>query len=206
MNATGLKEVYVGELRDLYNCEQQLIKALPKLSKAASNEALRDGFNQHLEQTKEHARRLETILQELGEPLKGKKCAGMEGIVAEGAEVMGEDYEGPVMDAALITAAQRAEHYEIAAYGSVHAFATLMGEEEAAELLQQTLEEEKETDQKLTELSEQINTLAYEAAGASEEGEEGDEASEESGEGSNEPQAEATNTPRRQKSARAGGR
>ena len=172
MNATGLKEVYVGELRDLYNCEQQLIKALPKLSKAASNEALRDGFNHHLEQTKEHARRLETILQTLGEPLKGKKCAGMEGIVEEGTEIMSEDYEGPVMDAALISAAQRAEHYEIAAYGSVHAFATLMGEDDAAELLQQTLDEEKETDQKLSELSDQINPLAYGAAGTAEESDE----------------------------------
>src|ERR1700689_3147280 len=155
-----LKEVYVDELRDLYNCEQQLIKALPKMAKAATSEELRSGFESHLEQTEEHARRLEKVLQGLGEPVKGKKCKGMEGIVAEGGEVMSEDYQGAVMDAALITAAQRVEHYEIAAYGSVHAFATLLGESEAADLLEQTLEEEKETDQKLSELSDTINQEA----------------------------------------------
>jgi ferritin-like metal-binding protein YciE len=166
MKTNTLKEVYVDELRDLYNCEQQLIKALPKMAKAASSEELRSGFEGHLEQTKEHARRLELLLQGLGEPIKGKKCKGIEGIVAEGGEVMSEDYEGPVMDAALIAAAQRVEHYEIAAYGSVHAFATLMGENDAAELLEQTLEEEKETDQKLTELSQEINPQAFGGSGS----------------------------------------
>ena len=107
-----LKEVYVDELRDLHNCEQQLIKALPKMAKAATSEALRSGgFESHLEQTVEHARRLERVLQGLGEPVKGKKCKGMEGIIAEGGEVLSDDYEGAVMDAAIITAAQRVEHY-----------------------------------------------------------------------------------------------
>jgi len=173
MKTNTLKEVYVDELRDLYNCEQQLIKALPKMAKAASSEKLRNGFEGHLEQTKGHARRLEQVLEGLGEPVKGKKCKGIEGIVAEGGEVMAEDYEGPVMDAALITAAQRVEHYEIAAYGSVHAFAVLMGEDAAASLLEQTLDEEKETDQKLTDLSEEINLQAFTPDNS--EGEEGEE-------------------------------
>jgi ferritin-like metal-binding protein YciE len=169
MKTNALKEVYVDELRDLYNCEQQLIKAIPKMAKAANSKELRGGFEEHLEQTKEHASRLEQILQTLGEPVKGKKCKGMEGIVAEGGEVMSEDYKGAVMDAAIITAAQRVEHYEIAAYGSVHAFATLLGENEAANLLEKTLDEEKETDQKLTDLSQQINTQALEGEGSVEE-------------------------------------
>ncbi len=160
MKATTLKDVYVDELRDLYNAEQQLIKALPKMAKAATSEDLRQGFEEHLEQTKGHARRLEEIFQALGESIKGKKCKGIEGIVAEGAEVMSEDYEGAVMDAAIISAAQRVEHYEIAAYGSVHAYSTILGETDAADLLEQTLNEEKETDQKLTDLSESINEEA----------------------------------------------
>ncbi len=169
----ALKELYMDELRDLYNAEQQLIKALPKMAKAADSDDLRSGFEEHLEQTKGHAKRIEQIFQALGESPKGKKCAGIEGIIEEGGEVMDEGYEGAVMDAALITAAQRVEHYEIAAYGSVHAFATLMGESEAADLLEQTLNEEKETDQKLTQLSEHINAQAYE--GGSESGDEEEE-------------------------------
>jgi ferritin-like metal-binding protein YciE len=163
MNAkiNTLKEVYVDELRDLYNCEQQLIKALPKMAKAATSKELRSGFESHLEQTEEHARRLERVLTGLGEPIKGKKCKGMEGIIAEGGEVLSENYEGAVMDAALITAAQRVEHYEIAAYGSVQAFAILMGEDEAAGILEQTLNKEKETDEKLTDLAQEINPQAF---------------------------------------------
>jgi ferritin-like metal-binding protein YciE len=171
MKTKTLKDVYVDELRDLYNAEQQLIKAIPKMAKAATSEELRKGFEEHLEQTKGHATRLEQILQGLGEAVKGKKCKGMEGIIAEGSEVMSEDYEGAVMDAAIITAAQRVEHYEIAAYGSVHAFATLMGETEAAGLLEQTLEEEKETDEKLSQLSSDINSEAFEPSNANEESE-----------------------------------
>jgi ferritin-like metal-binding protein YciE len=165
MKASTLKDVYVDELRDLYNAEQQLIKALPKMAKAATSEDLRQGFEEHLEQTKGHAGRLEQIFQTLGESIKGKKCKGMEGIVAEGAEVLSEDYEGATMDAAIISAAQRVEHYEIAAYGSVHAYATILDETEAADLLERTLNEEKETDQKLTDLSESINEEAHQTSG-----------------------------------------
>jgi ferritin-like metal-binding protein YciE len=161
MSHNNLKSLYVDELRDLYNSEQQLIKALPKMAKAANSDELRKGFEGHLEQTRGHATRLEKILSALGEPAKGKKCKGMEGIVAEGGEMLSEDFEGALMDAALISAAQRVEHYEIAAYGAVRAYAELMGESEAASLLQQTLEEEKETDQKLTELSQAINSEAF---------------------------------------------
>jgi ferritin-like metal-binding protein YciE len=161
MTQNNLKSLYVDELRDLYSSEQQLIKAIPKMAKAANSDELRKGFEEHLEQTKGHATRLEQILRGLGEPVKGKKCKGMAGIVAEGGEMMSEDFQGALMDAALISAAQRVEHYEIAAYGAVHAYATLMGESEAASLLQQTLDEEKATDQKLSELSEEINSEAF---------------------------------------------
>jgi ferritin-like metal-binding protein YciE len=168
MKQNNLKSLYVDELRDLYSSEQQLIKALPKMAKAANSDELRKGFEGHLEQTRAHATRLEQILSALGEPVKDKKCKGMAGIVAEGGEMMSEDFDGALMDAALISAAQRVEHYEIAAYGAVHAYAELMGEGEAASLLQQTLDEEKETDQKLTELSEQINSEAFDAAAEAE--------------------------------------
>ena len=171
MSQNNLKSLYVDELRDLYSSEQQLIKAIPKMAKAANSDELRKGFEEHLEQTRGHATRLEQILRGLGEPAKGKKCKGMAGIVAEGGEMMSEEFEGALMDAALISAAQRVEHYEIAAYGAVHAYAELMGESEAASLLQQTLDEEKETDQKLTELSEKINSEAFRTA-AEAEGEE----------------------------------
>jgi ferritin-like metal-binding protein YciE len=159
----GLKELYIEELKDLYNAENQLLKALPKMAKAASSEELSQGFEEHLEQTRGHVQRLEKIFQSLGESPKGKKCKGMEGLVAEGAEVMEEDFEDSVMDAALIGAAQRVEHYEIAAYGTVCAFAEELGESEQASLLNETLEEEKETDEKLTKLAKQINSQAYQA-------------------------------------------
>jgi ferritin-like metal-binding protein YciE len=159
----GLKELYIDELKDLYSAENQLVKALPKMAKAASSEALSQGFEEHLEQTRGHVQRLEKIFQSLGESPKGKKCKGMEGLVAEGAEVMEEDFEDSLMDAALIGAAQRVEHYEIAGYGTVCAFAEELGESEQASLLNETLEEEKETDEKLTKLAEQINSQANEA-------------------------------------------
>src|ERR1700712_2735768 len=119
----GLQELYVDELKDLYSAESQLVKALPKMAKAASSEELRQGFEEHLEQTKGHVQRLEQIFEQLEESPKGKKCVGMEGLIKEGSEATEEDYEGAVMDAALIGAAQRVEHYEIAAYGTVIAFA-----------------------------------------------------------------------------------
>ena len=156
----SLEKLYVDELKDLLSAEKQLTKALPKMAKAASSEDLRDGFEEHLEQTKGHVERLEEIFTMLNAKAGGKKCVGMEGIIQEGAEVMAEAYEGAVMDAALISAAQRVEHYEIAAYGTVCAYAELLGESDQAALLRQTLEEEKETNEKLTELSTQINVAA----------------------------------------------
>jgi len=158
----GLKELYIEELKDLYNAETQLVKALPKLARAATSEELRRGFEDHLEQTKGHVERLQKIFDMLEESPKGKKCKGMEGLIEEGAEVMEEDYEGSLLDAALIGVAQRVEHYEIAGYGSVRSFAETLGETEHVCLLNETLEEEKETNEKLTELATQINAEANE--------------------------------------------
>jgi ferritin-like metal-binding protein YciE len=160
----SFKKLYVDELKDLYSAENQLVKALPKMAKAASSEALREGFEEHLEQTKGQVQRLETIFQSLNESPKGKKCMGVEGLVKEGAEVMEEDLEDAVLDAALIGAAQRVEHYEIAAYGTVREFAKVLGETEHASLLEKTLTEEKETDEKLTRLAKQVNALANEGS------------------------------------------
>jgi len=166
----SLRELFVKELQDLYDAENQLIKALPKMAEASNSEELRNGFEEHLEQTKGHAQRLETIFESLGEDAKGEKCRGMEGLIKEGGKVMDEEMPEPVKDAALIAAAQRVEHYEIAGYGTVRTFAELLGEDEAVSLLEQTLEEEKETDEKLTEMSETINEEAEsEEAGEAEE-------------------------------------
>jgi ferritin-like metal-binding protein YciE len=180
MNENTLRELFVDELRDLYDAENRLVKALPKLAKAANLEDLRSGFETHLEQTKEHVERLKQIIESLDEKPTGKKCPGMIGIIQEGEELIGEEFEGSVMDAALISAAQRAEHYEIAAYGCVHAWAKELGEDEAAELLEKTLTEEKETDAKLTEIAEQVNPSANSEAeeGSAEEAEEGEETEE----------------------------
>ena len=164
MSKEGLKDLYIDELKDLYNAENQLVKALPKMAKAASSAELKQGFEEHLEQTRGHVQRLEKIFQSLDESPKGKKCAGMEGLVKEGSEVMEEDFEGALMDAALIGAAQRVEHYEIAAYGTASEFAKLLGESEHAALLEETLQEEKETDEKLTDLAKEINPQANEGA------------------------------------------
>jgi ferritin-like metal-binding protein YciE len=162
MQKDSLRQLYVNELKDLYNAETQLVKALPKMAKASSNAELRQGFEEHLRQTSEHVSRLEQIFDMLGEKATGKKCLGMEGLVKEGAETMSEDYQGAVMDAAIIGAAQRVEHYEIAGYGTVRTFAELLGENEHVSRLAQTLEEEKQTDEKLTQMAEQINSQAGE--------------------------------------------
>jgi ferritin-like metal-binding protein YciE len=155
-----LRQRYVQELRDIYDAEKQLIKALPKMAEAAASEELRSGFEEHLERTKGHAERLEQIFNELGEKPTGKKCKGMQGLVSEASELIDEDFEGEVKDAGLISAAQRVEHYEIAAYGTLRAYATLLGEQNAVSLLEKTLTEEKQTDQKLTDLAEGINAQA----------------------------------------------
>ena len=160
MPEQGLKELYIDELKDLYSAENQLVKALPKMAKAASSDELRQGFEKHFEQTRGHVQRLEKIFQALGESPKGKTCKGMQGLIEEGSQATEEDYEDSVMDAALIGAAQRVEHYEIAGYGTVRSMAETLGEDNHVSLLEETLKEEKETDEKLTELAEQINNQA----------------------------------------------
>lgn len=160
MAVESLNELFVEQLRDLYDAENQLIKALPKMAEGANSDELRQGFEKHLEQTKGHAQRMEQIFEQLGEKAKGKKCKAMEGLVKEGSETLEEEMNEDVKDAALIAAAQRVEHYEIAGYGTARTYANLLGQDEAASLLEQTLEEEKETDAKLTELAEGINVAA----------------------------------------------
>jgi ferritin-like metal-binding protein YciE len=168
-----LHEMLVDEIKDLYHAEKQLTKALPKLAKAATNEDLREAFEMHLEETQEQISRLEEVFEALGEKVKAKPCAGMAGIIEEGQDTMKEDAEGAVMDAALIAAAQRAEHYEIGAYGTCIEWARLMGHNEVVALLEQTLEEEKAADKKLTMLAEQeINPAAIAEAGHGEDDEE----------------------------------
>jgi ferritin-like metal-binding protein YciE len=161
MKERALKDLYVDELRDIYNAENQLIKALPKMAKAATSADLRAGFEEHFKQTEGHVKRLEQIFKNLDEKPAGKKCKGMEGLVEEGEELIEDDeLEGETLDAGLISAAQRVEHYEIAAYGCVRTYARLLDDSEAASLLERTLAEEKETDQKLTKLAEKINVEA----------------------------------------------
>ena len=168
MQHQALRDLYIDELRDIYSAETQLVKALPKMAKAAMSDVLRSGFEEHLEQTRGHVSRLEQIFEDLDEKPSGKKCAGMEGLVKEGGEMIKNEFEGDVKDAGLIGAAQRVEHYEIAAYGTVRAFAELLGDRNAVDLLSQTLEEEKETDKKLTQLAGEINVEASQNEGASE--------------------------------------
>jgi ferritin-like metal-binding protein YciE len=160
MAKLALRELYLDALRDLYDAENRLVKALPKLAKEAESQELRAGIEEHLEQTKGHVDRLREIFDAMGEKPSGKRCAAMAGLIEEGEEMMDEDFESGVKDAALISAAQRVEHYEIAAYGCVRTWAGLLGEKEAENLLQQTLDEEKEADEKLTELSQEINVEA----------------------------------------------
>jgi ferritin-like metal-binding protein YciE len=192
MKTEGLRQIYLDELKDLYDAENQLVKALPKMAKGAESEELRSAFEDHLEQTREHVSRLERVFKSMGENPKGKKCKGMQGLIEEGNEQLGEDYDGEEMDAALIVAAQKVEHYEIAGYGSARTFASILGEEEAVSLLEQTLEEEKETDQKLTDIAEEINLDAA------------DESEEEMGEESEEKQPRSTSTRKgKARSARA---
>jgi ferritin-like metal-binding protein YciE len=166
----SLKQLYIDELKDLYSAENQLVKSLPKMAKAATSPDLRAGFEEHLEQTKGHVQRLETIFEQLGESPKGKKCKGMEGLIKEGAEAI-EEYEGELLDAALIGAAQRVEHYEMAGYGTAGAFAKELGKSEDVTLLNETLDEEKETDKKLSGLAGDINAKANQHQEAGDEGE-----------------------------------
>ncbi len=159
----SLRDLLVDELRDLHNAENQLIKALPKMAKAASNEELREGFQEHLEQTREHVDRLDRCFKILGANAKGKTCHAMKGLLEEGTEAIETDAPDPIKDANLIGAAQRVEHYEIAAYGTARSFAETLGETKIADLLQDTLDEEGETDKKLTAIAEQVNQEATSA-------------------------------------------
>src|SRR5216110_1501856 len=156
MKLDTLQKLYTDELRDLYNAENQLLKALPKMAKAASSEDLKDAFEKHLEQTKGHVKRLEQVFDAIGEKPKGKTCRAMKGLIEEGSEILKEDGEESILDAGIIVAAQKVEHYEIAAYGSVRTFAKLLGQKKAAELLQTTLNEESEANELLNGLAESI--------------------------------------------------
>jgi ferritin-like metal-binding protein YciE len=166
MSMDSLKDLYIDELKDLYNAENQLLKALPKMAKKATAPQLKKAFTDHLEQTKGHVTRLEGIFSALGEKPTGKTCKAMKGLVEEGKEVIEEDGDDSVLDAALIGAAQRVEHYEMAGYGVVRTFANLLGESSAAKTLQKTLDEEGAADKKLTALAEQVINVDANAAEA----------------------------------------
>ncbi len=154
MELDTLKDLYVEELKDLYSAERQIVKALPKMIKAAKHPELKAAFKTHLQQTNEHARRIEEICKELGVSPRGKKCVGMEGLIEEGSELIKEKPDDDVLDAGLISAAQHVEHYEMAGYGTVRTYARQLGYESQAQLLQRTLDEEGETDHLLTDLAE----------------------------------------------------
>jgi ferritin-like metal-binding protein YciE len=156
MKLDSLETLYIEELRDLYNAENQLLKALPKMAKGAASPELKLAIEDHLEQTKDHVERLDEIFEKLDKKPTGKTCKAMKGLIEEGSEILEDEGEDSVLDAGIIAAAQKVEHYEIASYGTVRAFADMLGEEDAAELLQQTLDEEGETDKRLTELAEEI--------------------------------------------------
>ena len=164
MKLDSLNKLYVDELKDIYSAETQITKALPRMVKAATSPELKAAFDSHLQQTFGQIERLERIFETLEQSPRGKKCVGMEGLLEEGKEMMGEDIEAEVLDAALIAAAQKVEHYEIASYGTVRAYAELLGDDAAVDLLTETLEEEVATDEKLTLLAESgINVEALEA-------------------------------------------
>jgi ferritin-like metal-binding protein YciE len=160
MKSASLRDLFVIELSGLYDAENQLIKALPKLAKASASESLRGAFEEHLEKTKEHATRLERIFADMDMPAKREKCKGMQGIISEGNDFLKRKLSPDVQDAGIIAAAQRAEHYEIASYGCARTFAELLQNRRAVDLLEQTLQEEKDADEKLTELAQQINVEA----------------------------------------------
>lgn len=161
---TSPRDLLVEELKDLYSAENQLVKALPKMAKAATSEELQQAFETHLQETEVHVQRLERVGKKLGETMKGKKCKAMQGLVDEGKEVMEEDAEAVLLDLALIGAAQKVEHYEIAGYGTARTLAQISGEDDVAKLLQETLDEEGETDKKLTEIAMELNLEAVATA------------------------------------------
>ncbi len=161
MKLKSLHDLFVEELQDMYSAENMILKALPKMAEQATSTELRDGFEQHLEQTRGHVQRLDKIFDQLsGVDRQGKKCKGMEGIIKENKELLEADAEPEVLDAGMIAGAQRVEHYEIAVYGTVRTYARILGRDDWAQILEQTLDEEKETDAKLNQLAENINVDA----------------------------------------------
>ena len=168
-----MRDLLIDELADIYNAEKQLVRALPKMARAANSEQLTMAFEQHLDETKEQVRRIEQAFEALGERVKNKKCDGMEGLITEGEHMIEEDFDGAVLDAGLIAAAQKVEHYEIASYGTICAWAELLGERPALRFLKQNMSEEEATDKKLTELAIQVNQEALSQGGEDEDNEEG---------------------------------
>jgi ferritin-like metal-binding protein YciE len=160
MKPNSLQELYIEQLKDLYDAEHQIIKALPNMIDAATSTDLKDALSEHLEVTKTQATRLEQIFQSSGEKAKGTKCKGMQGVIQEGDDLVGDIKDEDVRDAAIIASAQRVEHYEMAGYGTARTYAKLLGDDDAGQLLQQTLDEEKDADKKLTTLAEDINVSA----------------------------------------------
>ena len=171
MSLNSLESLFIEELRDIYNGEKQILRALPKMAKAAESAELSQAFTKHLKETQGHVQRLEKILRELGQAVRGKQCKGMMGLLEEGKEKLEEDGEAAVLDAALIASAQKVEHYEMAAYGCLRTYAQLLGYDQVAKLLEQTLAEEEAADKKLTQLGEGgINEAAAAATSQLEEG------------------------------------
>lgn len=160
MSMETMDDLLVDELKDLYSAEKQITKALPKMAKAAAAAELKEAFETHLEETKGHVERLDQIFEMLGKSPRGKTCRGMQGLIEEGSEMMEESDKGPLRDAALISAAQRVEHYEMAGYGSVREYAKLLGQKDIALLLEETIEEEKAADKKLNMVSKKVNPQA----------------------------------------------
>jgi ferritin-like metal-binding protein YciE len=195
MSATNLREALVEEIKDLYNAEKQLVKALPKMAKGAESDELRDAFEKHLEETEGQVTRLERVFELLDEKVRGKHCAGMAGIVEEGSETLQEDMDGSVLDACLIASAQRVEHYEISAYGTAIAWAEALGLSQVAQILGENLEEEKAADEKLSALAESGINLAA-TAGETEDEEDEEMPQPSRGRGQQQPQAAATKSAR----------
>lgn len=162
MELDSLKKLFIDQLKDLKDAENQLTKALPRMAKAATSPELQHAFEEHLEQTKNQLQRVEQVLEEVNGKSRGKKCRAMEGLIEEGEELIKEDADPEVKDAGLIAAAQKIEHYEIAGYGTARTYAELLGHEQAAQTLQQILDEEGQTDKKLTQLAQQVNLEAME--------------------------------------------
>ncbi|MGA9718655.1 MAG: ferritin-like domain-containing protein [Acidobacteriaceae bacterium] len=166
MSIKTIDDLFLNELKDLYSAEKQITKALPKMARASASDDLRTAFETHLEETEGQIERLDQIFEKLGQSPRGKKCHGMEGLLEEGSEILDEAEKGAVRDAALISAAQRVEHYEMAGYGSVRTYAKLLGHEDFARLLEATLEEEKAADQKLNNVATKINSRAKQTQAA----------------------------------------